>query len=252
MVASQEKKFLSINELDEKTRGELIRDVTCSVFFGYYDYRKGYINDDFKKGVNLKGIYGFFDTIKNASEILTDYHKDYFDEYNDSDSFDKKFDMVFWKHHPYLGFDFTNLINDFHYYLKHLAKKYNFIINGDFCEKVVPGVLEELIILCDKFIPQIEEDFYNIKGFSTKYINAVNMTYEVELLPTMPQIFKPEVYNYELYGNEVYRNNEHGEKVLYARQTYEYDNNGEVEKIITTIIDKLGGDVIVRYRDTLI
>ena len=78
------------------------------------------------------------------------------------------------------------------------------------------------------------------------------MTYEVELLPTMPQIFKPEVYNYELYGNEVYRNNEHGEKVLYARQTYEYDNNGEVEKIITTIIDKLGGDVIVRYRDTLI
>ena len=60
------------------------------------------------------------------------------------------------------------------------------------------------------------------------------------------------IYNYELYGNEVYRNNEHGEKVLYARQTYEYDNNGEVEKIITTIIDKLGGDVIVRYRDTFI
>ena len=244
--------LFSIDELSLETRSHLIRDVACSVFFGYYDYRNGYINDDFKKGVNLKGIYGFFDTIKNASEILTDYHKDYFDEYNDSNSFDKKFDIVFWKHHPYLGFDFTNLINDFHYHLKHLAKKYNFIINGDFCEKVVPGVLDELIILCDKFMPDIDEDFYHIKGFSTKYITAVNMTYEVELLPTMPQIFKPEVYNYELYGNEVYRNNEHGEKVLYARQNYEYDNKGEVEKITTTIIDKFGGDVIVRYRDTFI
>ena len=97
--------YFTIDELPLETRGHLIRDVACSVFFGYYDNRQGYINDDFKKGgVNLQGIYGFFDTIKNASQILTDYHNENYDKYvkyDDTKTFDSKFGRVFWKHHHY-------------------------------------------------------------------------------------------------------------------------------------------------------
>lgn len=252
--------YFTIDQLPLETRGHLIRDVACSVFFGYYDNRKGYINDDFKKGKKL-GIYGFFDIIKNASQVLTDYRNKQFDKvwygydkYGDTEHFDKKFDTVFWKHHPYMGFDFTNLIVDFHYHLKTLGIRYNLTINSDFYKKVVPIVLEEINLLCDKFIPEVNEDFYNIKGFSTKYITTVNMTYEVELLPTISQTFKSKskVYNYELEGSDIYQINEQGRSTLYATQTYELDNNGEIEKITTTILSKIKSGVLVRYRDTFI
>ena len=54
LITTQGLDLFSIDELSLETRSHLIRDVACSVFFGYYDYRNGYINDDFKKGVNLK------------------------------------------------------------------------------------------------------------------------------------------------------------------------------------------------------
>lgn len=251
-------RYFTIDELPLETRGHLIRDVACSVFFGYYDNRQGYINDNFKKGgVNLQGIYSFFDTIKNASQILTEYHNENYDKYvkyDDTKTFDEKFGRVFWKHHPYSGFDFTNLINDFHSYLKYFAKKYGFILNDDFYEEVVPGALEEINILCEKFIPDIENDYYNIKEFRNKYITAVNMTYGLPLLLTMSQLFKSKyiVYNYELDGSDIYQIEKRNRSTLYATQTYEYDNNGEIEKITTKILDKFGGKVLIRYRDTFI
>ena len=51
----------------------------------------------------VAGIYGFLDTIKQASEILTNYHNECFDA-ND-DTFESRFDSLFHKHNPYLSFD---------------------------------------------------------------------------------------------------------------------------------------------------
>ena len=190
MIASQEIVYLTIDKVPEKTRAEFVRDVACSVFFGYYDYREGYIENHFKKGVNLEGIYGFLDTIKQASEILTNYHNEYFDA-ND-DTFESRFDSLFHKHNPYLAFDFTNLINDFHYHLKHLVKRYHITINSDFYNEMVPIILYEINLLCDQFIPdtndEFYEDFYDVRGFSDKYIKTINIIYGTETLDNLTDV----------------------------------------------------------------
>ena len=235
MIASQETKLLSINELDKKTHSELVRDVACSVFFGFYDYRKGYTERQFKKGDSLQGIYAFLENIRDSSDFMQNYQDDC--SFDDIDNDLRDCEVFYWNHHPYLGLDFTNLINDFHYHLKHLGKRYNIILYTNFYKSIVPAILDEINTLCDRFIPDIDNDFYNIKEFSNKYSTAINLIYEFELIPTMP---------------EIYKKNKRGKLVLYAKQTYEYDNNGEIVKITTTLSDKFGGNVLIRYRDTLI
>ena len=235
MFASQETKVLSINELDERTRAELVRDVACSVFFGFYDNRSGYIDIEFRQGDSIQGIYGFIESIERLSDDIKEYEEDYFCNYDDVDvnKILKDSDLYFWKYNPYLSLDFTNLLNDFHYYLKDLGKRYNIILNSKFYKSIVPDILDEINTLCIRFIPDID----NIKQFNSRYITTIKLIYDVELLPTIP---------------EIYRKNERGEIILYAKQTYEYNTYGDIAKITTNITDYFGGDVIVRYRDTLI
>ena len=113
---------LSVNELDEKTRAELVRDVAYSVFFGFYDERKGYLKSQFKQGDEIQGIYAFLENIRDASDFMEEYENSLFSNEDDIDNNLKKYEVFYWKNNPYLGLDFTNLINDFHYHLNHLGK----------------------------------------------------------------------------------------------------------------------------------
>lgn len=237
MVASQEKKLLSVDDLDGKTSAELVRDIACSVFFGYYDKRKGYLKLHLEQGEKNLGIYGFLHDAKRTSDNLKEYEENYFT--NNLDELMRDTESLYQKNNPYSTTDFNNLINRINHHILEIGERYNVFVNFDFLDKLLPAILDEIDILCNIFIPKIihQDDIYNMKDFSYKYIKGVNLIYNVELLPTMP---------------EIYRNNERGELVLYARQTYEYDNNVEIVKITTTLSDKFGGNVLIRYRDTLI
>lgn len=239
MVASQETKLLSIDELDGKTRSNMVRDIACSVFFGYYDERKGYLKLHFEQGEKNLGIYGFLLEVKHTSDTIKEYEENYFTNYDDLDEIIADTVSLYQKNNPYSSTDFNNLINGIHYHILEIGKRYNIFVNFDFLNKLLPAILDEIYGLCNIFITKIidHDDIYNMKDFTHKYINGVNLIYDVELLPTMP---------------EIYKKNKRGEVVLYAKQTYEYDNNGEIVKITTTLSDEFGGNILIRYRDTLI
>lgn len=252
-------KAKTIDTLSEEKCAELSRDVSCSVFFGFYDERKGYETFEFKNNGDIQGIYAFFEAITNSDDILEEYK---YQCIQTKDNILKDdCEEFYWKHNPFLQLSFTNLINDFHHYLYQLGKKYNIVINNDFYSKLVPSVLDDISILCEFFMPPL---IYSINGFIDKYIACINAVYEVKLLPTMPRIVKSEFYDYDLVwdedlhyhqewrSNEIYSKDKSGKTVLYAEQVKEYYNKGEIVKITTTLADDFGGEVIVRYRDPFI
>lgn len=171
-------KVKTIDTLSEEKCAELFRDVLCSVFFGFYDERKGYETFEFKKNGSTQGIYAFLETINNLSERVFMYQCEC--EHtkgstkNDCEDF-------YWYFNPYLQSSFTNLINDFHHYLYQLGKKYKMVFNNDFYSKVVPIALDDISILCEMFMPPIVFDAYDITGFIDKYITSINAVYSVKL-----------------------------------------------------------------------
>lgn len=241
MVASQEKKLLSVDDLDGKTSAELVRDIACSVFFGYYDERKGYLKLHLEEGEKNLGIYGFFLNVKHIYDTLKEYEENYFTNYDDVNEILKDTDILKEKYHTSFVEDFNDLIYYFPQHISEISKRYKVILNDNFIDELLPAIFDEIYVLCNIFITNIihddDDDIYNIKAFSCYYINNINLFYQVDVLPTIP---------------EIYRKNERGESVLYAKQSYEYDNNGEIVKITTTLSDEFGGNVLIRYRDTLI
>ena len=225
MLTSQETNLLSINELDEKTHSELGRDVACSVFFGFYDYRKGYTERQFKKGDSLQGIYAFLEDIRASSDFMQNYQDDC--SFDDIDNDLRDCEVFYWKNHPYLGLDFTNLINDFHYHLKHLGKRYNIILNNDFYGDLVMHILEEIDILCHQFMPEITigSDVYQIEGFIDKYMYTIRMIYDVEFIPQLSEIYKN------------YKDDKYDVNISYTNRT---------------ITESYDGKSHVRLRDTLL
>ena len=225
MLTSQETNLLSINELDEKTHSELVRDVACSVFFGFYDYRKGYTERQFKKGDSLQGIYAFLENIRDSSDFMQNYQDDC--SFDDIDNDLRDCEVFYWKNHPYLGLDFTNLINDFHYHLKHLGKRYNIILNNDFYGDLVMHILEEIDILCHQFMPEITigSDVYQIEGFIDKYMYTIRMIYDVEFIPQLSEIYKN------------YKDDKYDVNISYTNRT---------------ITESYDGKSHVRLRDTLL
>lgn len=250
MIISKKRK---IDELSIKTHAKLIRDIACTIFFGFYDQRRGYAENNFQEDYTSKGIYGFLDDITNLSQRIDMYTDEYEDTCSD-DELMEIIDRLYWEHNPYLNFNpgFSNLINEFYYYLRDLGDTYNIILDDLYYESVLPAVLDEINILFVKFMPNVDKDFYYIDTFINKYIASVNVVYDFAVTPITLNFFKTKVCNNKLHSNEIYRSNEYGEKVLYAIQTYKYDSDGEIESIITKVTDKFGGKVTSRNRDKFI
>lgn len=217
MIASQEKKLLSIDELDVKTRAELVRDVACSVFFGYYDERKGYtyegitpIKDDI-----FTGIYDFLDNIEESFDFMVEYIDNFF--HNNGNVYDdvRKCEVFYLSLNPQLNSSFNNLFNDFNYYLNDLGKRYNIILNDDFYNNLVKDILIEIEILFNKFVTEETwgDIYYQTVGLIERFMNMTMTMYNLKGL----------------------------EKISVVRNTD-----------TVTIIEYTDGEKSVRYRDNLL
>ena len=192
MVVSQEKKLLSVNELDEKTRAELVRDIACSVFFGYYDEREGYtyegitpIKDDI-----FTGIYNFIDTIHESFDFMEEYRDSFF--YNNGNVYDdvRKCEVFYLSLNPQLNSSFNNLFNDFNYHLNNLGKRYNIILNDDFYNNLVEDILIEIEILFYKFVKEetAGDVFYQLDGLIDRFMNMTMTMYNLQGLEKISSV----------------------------------------------------------------
>ena len=245
MYVIEKTSALSVNELDEKTRAELVRDVAYSVFFGFYDYRKGYIKSQFKQGDEIQGIYAFLNNIQELSDFMKEYQDTCFINEDNLDEDLSKCDIIYWRLNPYLGKGFTNLINDFQYHLDNLGERYNIILNNYFYNDLVMHILEEIDILTHQFMPKIKlgSDVYQIEEFINKFMYTIRMIYNIECVPELS----------DLYNG--YKTDRYDVNISYINGTLieYYDERGIHQSFNTgTITDYFDGKPSVRYRDTLI
>ena len=234
MYVIEKTSALSVNELDEKTRAELVRDVAYSVFFGFYDERKGYIKSQFKQGDEIQGIYAFLNNIQESSDFMKEYQDTCFINEDNIDEDLSKCDIIYWRLNPYLGKGFTNLINDFQYHLDNLGERYNIILNKYFYNDLIMHILEEIDILCHQFMPNINigSDMYTIR-----------MIYDIGCVPELSVLYNG--YKNDKYDVNISYNN--GSLIEY------YDEFGIHHSFNTgTITDYFDGKPSVRYRDNLI
>ena len=245
MYVIEKTSTLSVNELDEKTRAELVRDVAYSVFFGFYDERKGYIKSQFKQGDEIQGIYAFLNNIQESSDFMKEYQDTCFINEDNIDEDLSKCDIIYWRLNPYLGKGFTNLINDFQYHLDNLGERYNIILNKYFYNDLIMHILEEIDILCHQFMPNINigSDFYNIEDFIDKYMYNIRMIYNIDCVPELSDLYKG--YKTDRYDVNISYNN--GSLIEYYDEfcIHHSFNTG-------TITDYFDGKPSVRYRDNLI